>query len=189
MKVISIAAVAWNGVIGLKQGLPWNISEDLKFFRDATRGQMVLMGRNTFEALGKPLPHRVNAVLTRDQELSFPAGVRRFSDLAAALHYFKTTSEDAEIQNAREAGKNLFVIGGAQIYQQAMPWVDEVWLTEIEQVVEGDTTFPYYRDGKFLCAIENGAEQPFRFDRREVRAQVDLSSPFRYQFSFYRRVT
>lgn len=177
MKVISIAAVAKNGAIGINGQLPWHIPEDLTFFKDSTRGQMILMGRKTFESLGKPLPKRINAVLTRDSGFKVPEGVKLFSDIQSALQYFRTT-QDQDVKQERDAGKNLFVIGGAQIYEQAMPLVDEVWLTEILEEAKGDTFFPFYKNGKF-------EKSEFRVAR--TIPQKDTASQNHYSFVFYER--
>lgn len=168
MKIISIAAVAKNGAIGIDGKLPWNIPEDSKFFRDSTREQNVLMGRKTMDSLGKPLPKRLNAVLTRDSNYCAPEGVKVFSDLASAVEYFRGIKD----------GKDLFVIGGAQIYEQAMSVVDEVWLTEIKEIAHGDTFFPFYKEGKF---------EPSEFELKKSLPQTDLASGNHYQFSFYGR--
>ena len=177
MKIISIAAAAKNGSIGLKGQLPWEIPEDMKFFRDSTRGHMVLMGRKTLESLGKPLPNRINAVLTRDPNYKVPEGVLLFSDVKTAIDYFRNT-QDSAVKTQRDAGKDLFVIGGAQIYEQAMDLVDEVWLTQIDQDAPGDAFFPYFKNGAFL-----------RTDFFESKSlpQTDLKSPYQYRFVFYAR--
>ena len=171
MKVIAIAAVAQNGAIGKRNGLPWEIPEDMKFFRDSTRDQIVLMGRKTLDSLGKPLPKRENAVITRDLAWN-KEGVRVFHDLEAAISFYKNSSEFQ--------GKTLFVIGGAEIYRLALPFLDEVWLTEIEQSVEGDAFFPDYQQGEFI--------RP-EFQIREKKSQTDFASgTFRYSFNYYSRV-
>ena len=165
MKVIAIAAVSKNGVIGKGSELPWNIPEDMKFFRDSTRDQIVLMGRKTLDALGKPLPRRENAVVTRDLNLK-REGVKVFHSLESAITFYKG---DASFQ-----GKTLFVIGGADIYKLSFPFLDEIWLTEIEEECEGDIYFPYYK---------NGALDFTGFSKVSADPKKDSSSSFHYSFS------
>lgn len=123
-----IVARARNGVIGHNNQLPWHLPEDLRHFRRQTTGHVVLMGRKTWESIGRVLPGRQMVVISR-QQLSLPEGV----ELAASL-------EEA-IQ--RHAGEDeLFVIGGAQIYALAMPMADRILLTEVGLEPVGDATMP-----------------------------------------------
>ena len=170
MKIIAIAAVAKNGVIGKGSELPWDIPEDMKFFRDSTREQIVVMGRKTFDSLGKALPKRENAVITRDASWTRD-GVRVFSNLEDALSYYRKNESNF-------AGKNIFVIGGAEIYKLSLPLLDEVWLTEIESNEEGDIFFPDFKNGEF--------HRP-EFKVAEKRAQHDREASSRV-YSFVRYV-
>ncbi len=139
MRIIAIAAVARNGVIGLENALPWDIPEDMRFFRESTRGQIVVMGRKTYESLGKALPKRENAVISRNAAWSAP-DARMFSSLPEAIRFFRG--------NPSLVGKDLFVIGGAEIYRLALPDLDELWLTEIDAEFPGDTRFFGYENGR-----------------------------------------
>jgi dihydrofolate reductase len=131
MIVSAIAAVSRNGVIGRKGRLPWHYPEDLARFKTLTTGHAVLMGRRTFESIGRPLPGRRNVVLTRAPAPRLPEGVLSFNSLEAAL------------QACAESGETeLFVIGGAELYAQALPLCDRLYLTRIERDVEGDAHFP-----------------------------------------------
>lgn len=127
-----IAAVADNNVIGIKNGLPWSLPEDLKRFREITMGKPVLMGRNTFlsimEILKKPFPGRLNVVISNNPEDKVPEGVLLYNDLEKAL-------KDLE-------GKDVFVIGGAMIFKQMINRVDKLYITHIHKVYEGDVFFP-----------------------------------------------
>ncbi len=127
MKLILIAAIAKNRVIGNAGKLPWHISEDLKRFKKLTTGHTILMGRKTFESIGKPLPNRRNIILT-SQKIS---GIETYPTIEKALE---------ELRNEEK----VFVIGGGEIYQQTLPLADELYLTFVEQEVEGDTFFPEY---------------------------------------------
>ncbi|MCW7537636.1 dihydrofolate reductase [Aquabacterium sp. A7-Y] len=123
-----IAAVARNGVIGRDNSLIWHLPEDLQHFKRVTLGCPVLMGRKTFESIGRPLPGRRNVVLTRDVHWTAP-GVEEAPSLPAALELLKHATK-------------VFVIGGAHLYAEALPLADELILTEIDADFEGDTHFP-----------------------------------------------
>jgi dihydrofolate reductase len=166
MKVISIAAVAKNGVIGKGNALPWNIPEDMKFFRESTKNQIVIMGRKTLESLGKPLPHRINVVISRNPDLKegfvHSEHLFFFDDLKKAIEHFRS--------NEIYAGKNIFIIGGAQIYELAFQFADELWLTEIDSDFEGDVYFPLYSNGKLQNALFEIANSiPQRDDEVKTR--------------------
>ena len=124
-----IAAVAANGVIGRDGALPWRLPEDLKHFRRLTLGNTVLMGRKTYDSLGKPLDGRANWVLTRDPAFAAP-GVRVFRELAGAL--------------AAEPQGRLLVIGGGELYRQTLPQAQCLELTLVHATPEGDAHFPDY---------------------------------------------
>lgn len=128
-----IAAVARNGVIGKGGGLPWKIPEDLAFFKRTTTGHAVIMGRRTFEEVGRPLPNRRNIVVSRRAGLTLPG-----CEVAASL-------EEA-IAAARTTDPDPFVIGGAEIYRAALGLgvATRMLVTEIDRDVEGDTWFPEF---------------------------------------------
>jgi dihydrofolate reductase len=129
-----IVAVASNGVIGRDGGMPWQLSTDLKRFKSLTMGKPIVMGRKTYEAIGKALPGRVNIVLTRDRLFEAP-GTIVANDIREALRIART--------RAREAGADeLFVIGGGEIYEMALPFTDRLHVTHVEAVPDGDTRFP-----------------------------------------------
>jgi dihydrofolate reductase len=123
-----IVAMAQNGVIGRANGLPWRLPEDLKRFRAFTLGKAVLMGRKTFESIGRALPGRVNLVLTRDPSWSAP-GVVVVHSMEAALAQAAASDE-------------LVVIGGAEIYRLVLPFARRIYLTHVHADVPGDTFFP-----------------------------------------------
>jgi len=127
-RIFLIAAVARNGVIGAQGKLPWHLPEDLKHFKRLTLGHPVIMGRRTWESLGKPLPGRENIVVSRKAGFEAPgASVAASIEAAIAL----CTGEAV-----------AYVIGGAEIYAAALPIADGIVLTEIHQDYEGDTRFP-----------------------------------------------
>ena len=130
MRISLIAAVAENGVIGREGGLPWRLPEDLKFFKAATMGKPIIMGRKTWQSIGKPLPGRLNIVMTRDRAWH-AAGVTVAHDLEAAL------------RAAQETGAvEVMIIGGADIYEMALPRADRIYLTQIQKEFDGDAAFP-----------------------------------------------
>jgi len=129
-RVVIIAAVASNGVIGYRKRMPWHLPEDLKRFRQLTLGHAVIMGRRTFESIGAPLAGRENIVITRS-----PDWTR--SDCHAAH------SLEAALAAVR-ARQDAFVIGGAEIYALALPIASRLHITEIERDFEGDAFFPEF---------------------------------------------
>jgi dihydrofolate reductase len=125
-----IVAMAENRVIGNHNQLPWHLPADLKHFKDITTGSPILMGRKTYESIGRPLPNRTNIVMTSDNTFKAP-GCIIVTGIEDAMMY-------AENNNVRE----LFIIGGATIYQQFLPKTDRIYLTIIHHAFEGDTYFP-----------------------------------------------
>jgi dihydrofolate reductase len=122
-----IVAVAENGVIGKNNRLPWHIPEDLRYFKQTTMGKPVIMGRKTFESIGKPLPGRVNVVVSRNKDWH-SEGV-----LTAA-------SLDEALQQA--AADEMFVIGGASLFEEALHRAQRLYLTEVHRKYDGDVRFP-----------------------------------------------
>ena len=128
-RVVMVAAVATNGVIGLDGDIPWSIPEDLKHFRAVTRGNTVVMGRKTFDSIGHPLPYRTNVVITRDRSWSFE-------------HVFVAHDVDEAIAEAQAFEGDVMIMGGAQIYAAALPRATHQILTEVHLSPEGDTHYP-----------------------------------------------
>jgi dihydrofolate reductase len=124
-----IVAIAENGVIGDKNALLWNIKEDMRRFRTTTTGHPVIMGRKTYESIGRPLPKRTNVVITRGDN-SFE-GCEVAHSLEEAVAMFPKEEE-------------VFIIGGAQIYSQALSIADKLYLTIVHRNYEGDTAFPKF---------------------------------------------
>lgn len=124
-----VVAVGRNGVIGREGKLPWHIPEDLKHFREITTGHAVVMGRKTYESIGRPLPKRRNIVISRTPGLTLPG-----CEVAPSL-------EDA-IAMARKTDPEPMVIGGGEVFRQALPLATRIYLTEVDRDVEGDVYFP-----------------------------------------------
>lgn len=129
-----VVAVAKNGVIGRDNALPWRLSTDLKRFKVITMGKPVVMGRKTFQSIGKPLPGRTNIVVSRDARFA-PEGVVVEHSLEAALARARTEA-------AATGADKICVIGGGEIYAQTLPLADRLYVTEVEAEATGDTTFP-----------------------------------------------
>lgn len=148
MRISLIVAVARNGVIGRAGALAWKISDDLKRFREITTGKPVIMGRKTFDSIGKPLPNRSNIVVSRSMKKK--EGVL----LAAGI-------ENALALAAREAARlgvdEAFIIGGADLYRETLALADRIYLTEVEAEAEGDVYFPPYHAGDWVKRADGGA--------------------------------
>ncbi len=134
-RVSVIAALARNRVIGIENRLPWRLPEDLAHFKALTLNHPILMGRKTFESLGRPLPGRTNVVITRNAQYR-PDGCVVADSIPAAI---------ALCRNADE----VFFIGGAELYAQAIPLADRLYLTEVDIEAQGDAWFPDYDPGTF----------------------------------------
>ncbi|CAL1517054.1 IS1595 family transposase ISSsu9 [Chitinophaga sp. MM2321] len=125
-----IVAVSENNVIGINNQLPWRLSADLKYFKSTTMGKPIIMGRKTFESLGKPLPGRPNIVITRQHDFN-PEGAFVVPSIPEAIAKANTFE-----------GTELFITGGSQIFEQAWPLVQRIYLTRVYAVVPGDAFFP-----------------------------------------------
>ena len=155
-----IAAVARNGVIGAGNAIPWHVPADLKHFRALTSGHRIVMGRRTWESLGRPLPDRENVVVSRDPAFRAPGCivVRSLDDALAG----------------GTLPLPVFCIGGAKLYADALPRADRLYLTEIGAIFEGDTRMP---------PIDFGA-----WRERSRRDEVDPASGLHYAFVEYARI-
>ncbi len=151
MIIAVIVAMTKDGIIGDKGKIPWHIREDLQRFKHLTMGHTIIMGRRTYESIGKPLPGRTNIVLTQSPSLAAPPEVLRFGSLKAALDHCRQRNEEL-----------VFVIGGSKVYEAALPVADKLFITEVRQNVPGDTTFPAYDRAAWTeTAREDGPECSF----------------------------
>ncbi|MBB5211159.1 dihydrofolate reductase [Microbulbifer hydrolyticus] len=133
-RLAMIVAMASNRAIGRENTLPWRISGDLQFFKRTTLGKPVVMGRKTFESIGRPLPGRQNIVITRNPEWR-AEGVTVVASLQSALDAATTSASGDGVEE-------VMIIGGAEIYRQAMPLAERLYVTEVDAEVEGDAFFP-----------------------------------------------
>jgi dihydrofolate reductase len=158
-EIVLIAAVARNSVIGRDNALPWRLKADLARFRAHTLGHPVLMGRKTWESLGRPLPGRRNLVLTRQ-----PGYTAQGAEVFA--------SADEALAAVSDAAK-IFVIGGAEIYRALLPWADTLLLTEVAAEVTGDAHFPAFDRARFRETSRTphpaDADNEYAFDFVEYR--------------------
>ena len=139
-----MAAVATNGVIGRDGDLPWRLPADLRRFRSLTTGHHLLVGRRTWESIGRPLRGRRILVLSRRPDLDLPEGVEQAPSFESALTRARGRGEE-----------ELFVAGGAEVYRVALPVADRLYLTRVDHAVDGDTKFPEWRPDDWSLA---GAE-------------------------------
>jgi len=130
-----IVAYSQNRAIGKDNELPWRLPSDLAHFKRHTLGRPIIMGRKTWESLGRPLPGRLNIVLSRSEDASFP-GAMRADSIERALQLVGTAPE-------------VFIIGGAQVYEQALPRVSRIIATEVDTTVEADAFFPELDSGEW----------------------------------------
>jgi dihydrofolate reductase len=136
----AIAAMSLNRVIGAGNKIPWHLPEDFKWFKKMTTGNVIVMGRKTFESIVKALPNRTTIVLTRSSQVF--SGVQTVAELSG----IDPTDRVFD-------GREIFICGGAQVYKQALPLCSDLYLTVVKRVVEGDTFFPPFED-KFDLAEE-----------------------------------
>jgi dihydrofolate reductase len=136
MTVTIVAAVAANGVIGAAGGLPWHLPEDFAHFKRLTLGHPMIMGRATYESIGRPLPGRTSIVVTRNPDWTAPSSDSAVVEIASSLA--------AAIERAGELDDDVFVVGGGQIYAEALEAgvVDLLCITRVAAAPDGDTTFP-----------------------------------------------
>src|SRR5580704_8313057 len=132
--IIMVAAMARNRVIGVENGLPWHMRSDLKQFKVATMGKPMIMGRKTYQSIGRPLPGRRTIVVTRDKDFA-AEGVETAASLEAAI-------ERGQVVAGEMGADGLIIAGGAAIYAQALPYADRLILTELALDAKGDAVFP-----------------------------------------------
>ncbi|MDB9894970.1 dihydrofolate reductase [Reinekea forsetii] len=134
MRIAMIWAMASNGVIGRQNKLPWHLPNDLKYFKRLTSGKTVIMGRKTYESIGRPLPNRINIVITRAENFH-AEGIKVVNSLPAAL-------ELAAAETLISGAEEVIVIGGAEIYKLCLPLAERLYVTLVHADVDGDARFP-----------------------------------------------
>ena len=145
MIISLIAAMDENGVIGYKNKLPWNLPSELNYFRETTKGKPVVMGRKTHESIGRPMPERLNIIITRDKNY-------RTNNCIVV-----NSREDAI--KAAKGSKEIMVIGGAEIYKLFLPIADRLYLTKVHGKFKGDTYFPEFNENEWIKVKEKFVEK------------------------------
>ena len=145
-------------MIGIKNKLPWHIPEDLKYFYRTTQGKALIMGRKTFESLGKALPNRLNLVLTKNQTFK-KEGALVFPSFELALNYCR------EAKILEQYGTEIFITGGGEIYKQTLPLMDRLYITRIYKKYEGDAFYPEIPMNQFqeVSRMDKAGPVPFSF--------------------------
>lgn len=164
MKLSMIVAAAQNRVIGRDNALPWYLPNDLKYFKQTTLGKPIIMGRKTYESIGKPLPGRTNIVITRQTDYQ-PDGVK-------VVHSVAEARDLAESVCLIDGQEEAMIMGGAEIYTLALPDADRLYLTEVHADVDGDAYFPEYDKTEWK-----------EISREDFSAEG--SNPYNYSFVVY----
>ncbi len=154
-----IAAIGENRELGKDNKLLWNIKKDLKRFKDITTGSAVIMGRKTYESIGKPLQRRINIIVTRNIQYKTPG-------------CFITYSLEKAIELAKKKSKQIFIIGGGQIYKQAIPFTDKLYLTIVKGKYSADTYFPDYFFFNKVVYKKQDKEGKYRFTFLELEKDL-----------------
>lgn len=163
MKLSIIVATSLNNVIGVDNQLPWHLPADLKYFKQLTNGHAIVMGRKTFESIGRPLPNRINIVITRSKSFEVEGVIVQHS-IDDALQYCQNMDE-------------VFIIGGDTIYKQMMPMVQKIHLTKVHTVIEnGDAFFPELDLKQWTL-------------RSSVFHEKDDKNAFNYTFEIFEKVS
>lgn len=160
MKIALIVAASQNNVIGLDNQLPWHLPEDLQYFKSVTMGKPILMGRKTYDSIGRPLPGRTNIVMTRDANWTAD-GVEVVNDLDSAIAASKKAC-------AAAGSDELMIIGGEQIYRKFLPVASKLYLTKVEAEIEGDAYFPAIDSTQWQQVAEKIPEKVGNYSYRFV---------------------
>ena len=151
MTLSLVVAASSNNVIGRDGGLPWHLPDDLRQFKRLTTGKAVIMGRSTYESIGRPLPDRRNIVMTRNADY-----VADGCDVVSSV---------SEAIDALEGAEEAMIIGGAQVYRDFLPLADRIYLTRVQAEVEGDTYFPEIDEAtwRLVSSEHHGADEKHRY--------------------------
>ena len=150
-RISAFVAVAQNRVIGKNNSLPWYIPEDLKRFKALTTPHPIIMGRKNHESIGRVLPGRPNIVITRDQDFKVEG--------ALVVHSLSEATEEAKKLDQEE----IFIIGGGQVYAEAFPLLNRIYLTKIHQDIDGDIFFPDYSEFKNVLSAEDREHEGMKY--------------------------
>ncbi|TXC93196.1 dihydrofolate reductase [Metabacillus litoralis] len=157
-----IVAMDENRLIGKDNQLPWHIPQDLAYFKRMTMNHKIVMGRKTYESIGRPLPGRENIILTRNRSYKM--------DACKVLH-----SIEELLELSKNTDENIFVIGGAEIFKEILPYSDRLYMTHIHHNFEGDTFFPQLKDTDWeTVSVESGIK--------------DMKNPYEFDFVVYQKI-
>ena len=140
MIVSHIVAASTNNIIGRDNDLPWDIPEDMKFFRETTKGHIVIMGRKTYESMGKPLPKRLNIIITRQKDYKV--------DGAIVVGSIDEALEESK-KHLADWPEEVFILGGGEIYKQCLDKTDKIYLTRVHAQIEGHASYPEFDTNTF----------------------------------------
>lgn len=168
MKKALIVAMAENGVIGCNNTLPWHLPEDLRYFKKVTMGKPIIMGRKTFDSIGRALPGRTNIVISRQADLVLPDGVLQASSIEAAVAIAESVCVKTNIDE-------LMVIGGEEIYRLFMPMATRLYLTKVHAKVDGDAFFSAYKKDEWKLL----SQQDY---------QASENNPYAYSFCILEKI-
>lgn len=157
-----LVAMGKNHVIGFENDMPWHLPEDLKYFKEKTTGHTIIMGRKTYDSIGRVLPNRRSVVLTR-QKLDFPKEIEVIRDINQIYQWNKANPD-----------QELFIIGGGNLYNQVLPYADRMYITEIDENFEGDTFFPTFEANEWTLTSK-------------VKGERNNDNPYEYYFLQYDR--
>lgn len=157
-----LLAMDRNHVIGLKNDLPWRLPKDLRFFKEKTTGNTIIMGRKTYESMGGALPNRRNIVMT-SSEKPFPENIRIIRDLNSIREWEKENSNE-----------EVFVIGGGNVFKQVLPFAERMYITWIDHAFEGDTYFPAFSEHEWTLTSK-------------IKGEKNVTNPYDYYFLQYDR--
>ncbi|HLQ98518.1 MAG TPA: dihydrofolate reductase [Candidatus Dormibacteraeota bacterium] len=157
-----LVAMGKNRVIGFENDMPWHLPEDLKYFKEKTIDQTIIMGRKTFDSIGRALPNRRNIVLTK-KSIDFPDGIEVIRDIENIYQW-----------NKEKPDQEFFVIGGGNLYKQVLPFASRMYITEIDQSFEGDTYFPTFDEDEWTLTSK-------------LKGKKNDRNPYDYHFLQYDR--
>src|SRR3990167_1547018 len=170
VKISIIAAMSENRAIGYKDKIPWHMREDMIHFKEKTTGHAIIMGRKTFESLlgyykrsGKPLPKRINIILTRKKKLSELISLYRYND----IYFAHSLEESIEIAKKYEK-KEILIAGGAQVFKQGIKHADKLYLTILKGNFKGDAFFPDYSEFKKIDSKKESQDKNYRYTFLEL---------------------
>jgi|SRR5690625_209499 len=158
-----IVAMDKNNVIGYNNDMPWDIPLDLQYFKEVTMGHTIVMGRKTFESIGRVLPGRKNVVLTRQQNIQLPEDVVVINDINEIYKW-----------NEEQPDEELFVIGGGELFKHVLPHADRLYITLIDYEFKGDTYFPTFNEADWTLV-------------KKEKGEHNDKNPYDYYFILYER--